>query len=265
MKSNTLDVRVPRSLAGERLDDVLASLVGDLSRARLQKLVRRGAVHVDGQKVLRSNIRVRGHESIRVEIEDAADADRVQVVYVDDQIAVVYKPAGVLTHANENEHEGTLPDLVERELGPLPMTFGEERPGIVHRLDRETSGILVLGRTDEAMESLKQQFKLRRVEKLYLAIVHGVPAEERFNCGLEIGPSPGQKDRQRVRPPSGGKEASTEFEVRETFFDCALLACRPRTGRRHQIRVHLHAEGHPILGDALYRPPEERERLFSYR
>ena len=256
MPSPALHLVVPPSLAGERLDRILAALVEDRTRAQLQKLVRRGRVRVNGRRVLRSNVSVDGRVEIVVELEsppaDSPDVPDVTVIHEDAELLVVDKPAGLLTHPADRSSTGSLAELLQERFGPLPVTKGEERPGIVHRLDRETSGLLVVARTERALVALEQAFRSREVEKTYLALVSGVPAKQRFVVDDPLGPVPGKSDRQMSRPPSGAKSARTDVELHEAFARHSVLACRPLSGRRHQIRVHLAEHGHPVLADPLY-------------
>jgi 23S rRNA pseudouridine1911/1915/1917 synthase len=253
---NAEEREIPAELSGARLDEVLAALFPSRSKAALQKLVRRGGVELDGRRVLRSNVRPRPRARLRVDLPEArTPVPALELLFEDEHLAVVNKPAGLLTHGNEREASGTLAELVGERLGRLPMLMGEHRPGIVHRLDRDTSGALVVARTAAVMESLREAFRERRVGKEYLALVHGVPEEERFSVDASLGPVDGHPDRQRVRPD--GREALTGFELVERLGPLSLLRCTPRTGRRHQIRVHLHHAGLPLVADPIYGPREE--------
>lgn len=243
---------VPERLAGARLDAALAELCPDLTKARLQKLCRRGDVRIDGRRLTRSNGVARGGERIRID----GLAPALDVLFEDAHLVIVDKPAGVLTHATERAEDDTLSDRVAAHFGPLPDALGVERPGVVHRLDRETSGAICLARTEEALFGMQAAFRDRLVEKRYLALCAGEPGGpgDEFEVDLPLGPVPGQKDRQRTfEPGTRGKEARTSFRVVERRGAFALLECRPLTGRRHQIRVHLAARGVQLLGDRAYR------------
>ncbi|MCP3916440.1 MAG: RluA family pseudouridine synthase [bacterium] len=248
---------VPAGLAGERLDRVLDALVEGRTRAALQKLVRKGGVRLDGKKVLRSNVRVRAGQKLSIQgaprRRAAPPRPEVAILHEDAAIVVVDKPAGVPMHLADRVSGTTLVSLVEDAVGPLPAPDAPERAGVVHRLDRETSGVVVFGRTTTAMRALQDQFRARTVRKRYLALVLGAPREERWEVDLPLGPAPGQVDRQMARPPEGGKEALTAFELLESMPRASLLACHPRTGRRHQIRVHLLACALQLVGDRIYR------------
>lgn len=270
---------VPATLAGRRLDHVLDELCVERTRAQLQKLVRRGRVRVDGKKVVRSNVSVAGKAEITLEgdAETGAPASlELRVVHEDEHLLVVDKPAGMLTYPTARSSAGSVSAELERRFGSLPTPFGEERPGIVHRLDRETSGVLVVGRDEQTMRALQSLFRHKRVAKLYLALVSHVPPTGSVTIDEPMGPVPGKLDRQRVASVGEGKPASTEVECLESFGRHALVACRPQTGRRHQIRVHLAHRGWPVLGDPLYgtrravplpdgAPPLRRQALHAHR
>ncbi len=248
---------VPPRAAGERLDRFLAAVAG-LSRSRVQAAVKAGDVRVEGEVVQRTGHPVQaGHTVELAPAASRAGAESLdweaRVLLEDPYLVVLAKPAGVLCHAQGEVVAGTLAGRAEERWGPLPRLQGEDRPGIVHRLDRGTSGLMVLARTAEAMEALQAQFRERAVEKRYLALVHGVP---RFQSGWvedPIGRSPKHPDRFAVLPAGEGREASTYWELRERFDGFALLECRPKTGRTHQLRVHLTHAGHGIVGDRVYR------------
>ena len=251
-----LRAEVPRSLAGTRFDRALRELFPDLSGSQLQRLVRAGKVKLEGEKVFRSNFKLRGGERVAVRVAPPAEPKRdvadLEFLHDEEAYAIVNKPPGMLTHPNEKQSGGTVSDLVVERFGPLPSVEGDARPGIVHRLDRETSGILVIARTRPAMKELRRQFRDRLVTKSYVALVHGVPEADEFEVGAPLGPVPGHMDLQRVDPR--GKPAHTRFRVARRLEDHAILECWPTTGRRHQIRVHLAHAGHPVVGDKLYRP-----------
>jgi 23S rRNA pseudouridine1911/1915/1917 synthase len=249
----SIDFIVPRTLGGRRLDHVLAELVPGETRSRLQKLVRRGAVRVGGKRVVSSNVTVQTGARLQLE-ELEPQVPTLVVHYEDEHLAFVEKPAGVLTHVADRSNAPSMAPLLEARFGALPEGLGAERPGIVHRLDRETSGLLVIARTAAALHGLSALFRAREVRKTYLALVHGSPPSDEFDVKNEIGPSIGQADRQAVLA-RGGKPAHTHFVLREAIGPCSLLECRPTTGRRHQLRVHLHAQSLPLVEDELYRVP----------
>jgi 23S rRNA pseudouridine1911/1915/1917 synthase len=254
---------------GERLDRFLAERLPDRSRSRLQALVREGRVSVDGEVRKKPGAPLAAGERVRAELPeldprpDAARArQELVVLHEDEQLLVVDKPAGLLSHRTEGGAEITLAELAEARSGPLPSSQGEGRPGIVHRLDRDTSGVMVLARTPEAMEALLRQFREREVEKTYEALVAGEPRFHSDWIDEPLGRHPRQPDRVCVLPEEeGGRPASTYYEVLERLPGGAHLLCRPRTGRTHQIRVHLVSVGLEVVGDRVHRVQGRRPAL----
>jgi 23S rRNA pseudouridine1911/1915/1917 synthase len=233
-----------------RLDAVVAALAG-VPRADVQRAIAEGAVKVDGV-VRPKSFRLRGGESLEADLgrvlEVPPEPGGVPVRYEDSRLAVVSKPAGMVTHPTASRRSGT---LVNRLLGmdmALAEAGGPDRPGIVHRLDAGTSGLLLVAKDDETHRALVEMLAARKVDRRYLALVRGSVAYDRFTVDAPLG-----RDRARIRVrPVGGVEASTEAEVRRRLPEATLLEVRPRTGRTHQIRVHLASIGHPILGDRAY-------------
>lgn len=233
-----------------RLDAVLASLSG-IPRADVQRAIERGAVLVDGEPRLKS-FRLSGGESIEAELltdePPPPEPGGVPVRYEDQHLAVVAKPAGLVTHPTASRRTGT---LVNRLLGmgmPLSTVGGPDRPGIVHRLDAGTSGLMIVAKDAEAHRRLVRMLAAREVARTYLALVRGSPAHDVFAVEAPLA-----RHRARVAVRAGtGVEAATDFEVEERFQATTLLVARPRTGRTHQIRVHLSSVGHPVVGDRAY-------------
>lgn len=253
------DQEIPARLSGKRLDEILHILHPEHSRSALQKMVRRGDVKLNGKRVVRSNIRPGPRARVRLDLhaesqasQGAQAAAQLRLIHDDEHLLVFDKPAGMLTHSNEKSTGASLADEAVQRFGQLPLLMGAERPGVVHRLDRETSGVIVLARTGEAMEALREEFRERRVQKLYLALAYGKPQEEEQLLDWDLGPRAGSADRQECRRKGRGKPAETAVQLREELGACSLLACRPHTGRRHQIRVHLNQAGTPVIGDKLY-------------
>jgi 23S rRNA pseudouridine1911/1915/1917 synthase len=233
-----------------RLDAVVANELGR-SRADVQRAIAAGAVTVDGRARPKSH-RLEGGERIVAEIRDDAlpgpEGPPVPVRFEDDDVLVVAKPAGVITHPTERRRTGT---LVNRLLGmgvPLAPSGGPLRPGIVHRLDAGTSGLLVVAKTDEAYARLREVFRRHEAERRYVALVRGHLDHERFVVEAPLG----RRAARIVIDRSEGRPASTSFDTRERLPRTSLLDAVPMTGRTHQIRVHLSGIGHPIVGDRAY-------------
>jgi 23S rRNA pseudouridine1911/1915/1917 synthase len=247
---------VPASLAGERVDRALALLTG-WSRADVAALIEEGAVRIGGQPVVKSRRLAEGDE-VEVEGEPAADAPPVAepvdfpVVHADDDIVVVAKPAGLVVHPGAGHETGTLAGGLLHRFPEIAGVGDPMRPGIVHRLDRDTSGLMVVARTAGAHDALTAALAARAIERRYLALAWGRFDARRGTIDAPIGRSATRRTRMAVR--EAGKEARTGYEVL-TQYDhpvCALVECRLETGRTHQIRVHLAAIGHPVVGDATY-------------
>jgi 23S rRNA pseudouridine1911/1915/1917 synthase len=233
-----------------RLDAVVAATVG-ATRAEIQRAIAAGAVSVDG-RVRPKSFRLEGGELIVAELpEDAPlgpEGPAIPIRFEDEDLLVVAKPAGLITHPTERRRTGT---LVNRLLGmdvPLAPAGGPLRPGIVHRLDAGTSGLLVVAKTDPAYAALRDVFRRHDVDRRYLALVRGRPEHDRFSVEAPLG----RRAARIVVDRTDGRPAATSFAVRERLPRASLLEAEPMTGRTHQIRVHLKAIGHPIVGDRAY-------------
>jgi len=252
-----MQVTVPGSLGGERIDRAVALLTG-LSRSEINALIDAGAVQAGGRTIANRSRRLVAGEVLEVEVPAPADrslvADptvEVPVVFEDEHVLVVDKPAGLVVHPGAGNQGGT---MVHGLLALHPELAGvggdHDRPGVVHRLDAGTSGLLVVARTELAFGALVAQLAARTVERRYRALVHGRVAAPAGLVDGPIGRDP--RDPTRHAVVAGGKEARTRYEVLERDEATTLLTCRLETGRTHQIRVHLSAIGHPIVGDVLY-------------
>jgi 23S rRNA pseudouridine1911/1915/1917 synthase len=247
---------VPTALEGERIDRAVAMLTG-WTRADVQVLVRAGAVRVGGRAVGKSR-RLRAGEVVEL-LRAPAVADLpiaedvpVQVRHADDDVIVVNKPAGLVVHPGAGHIHGTLVHGLLALFPEIASVGDPARPGIVHRLDRDTSGLLVVARTSTSYEALVTALARHDVDRRYTAVVAGIPSARRGVVDAPIGRAPQRRTRMAVR--EGGRPSRTAYEVAATWTDpeTALLACTLETGRTHQIRVHLSAIGHPVVGDAAY-------------
>ncbi|HEX4371282.1 MAG TPA: RluA family pseudouridine synthase [Rhizomicrobium sp.] len=263
MPENPASILVPSDQAGRRLDRVLASLLPDLSRSRLENLIDQGAVTRGGTTIKDANHRVKGGETYDIAVPDVVPARPrgqdipLTVVYEDKDLIVIDKPAGLVVHPAAGNPDGTLVNALIAHCGESLMGIGGElRPGIVHRLDKDTSGLLVAAKTERAMASLAKQFANHTIERAYHAVVWGSP---RLGDGViegQIGRNPFDRKRMAVLR-GGGKLARTRYRVLERFGPearpfASLIECRLETGRTHQIRVHLTHLGHPLIGDPSY-------------
>jgi 23S rRNA pseudouridine1911/1915/1917 synthase len=248
--------------AGLRLDVFLARMIPDQSRSFLARAIEKGAVRVDGV-VARASVKLKAGSLVCLDVPEppragpAAEEIPLDFLLLDDVMAAVNKPAGMVVHPAKGNWKGTLAGALkwhlEREGAGLSSLGGPTRPGIVHRLDRDTSGVIVVARSEDAHHRLAKQFERRTVEKTYLAITQGQPSFDRDEISAPIGIHPYQREKMAVRQDHAtSREAVTRYEVIERFRGAALVRVAPKTGRTHQIRVHLAHIGCPVLSDMLY-------------
>jgi 23S rRNA pseudouridine1911/1915/1917 synthase len=274
-----ITISVPADAAGHRLDQFLTAHILDISRARVQHLLAEHKALVN-DSVAKPSLRLQGGEQITIlgdpeppPLRAIAEDIPLDIVYEDDDLAVINKPAGMMVHAGAGATEaernrGTLVNALLHRFAKLSDVGGELRPGIVHRLDKETSGLIIVAKNDVAHRKLGQQFSGRHVKKRYVALVHGWPAKDRGTVNAAISRDAIRRVRMTTRG-SGGRAAVTHYEVRERiaspFGKFALLDIGIETGRTHQIRVHMSSIGHPVVGDSLYRAPKELRRPTALR
>jgi 23S rRNA pseudouridine1911/1915/1917 synthase len=269
---------VPSALGGERLDRVVSLLTG-CSRSEASALIVQGAVAVDGRVVTIGKSKIAEGQVIQVD-EDALPGERqpsgdaamaLQVVHEDPDFVVIEKPAGLIVHPGAGHHTGTLVNGLLARYPEIAAVGAPTRPGIVHRLDKDTTGLLVVARTEQAYSALVDALTRREVERIYLALVWGEPRAPRGVIDAPLGRS--RRQTTRVAVQVEGKDARTRYEVQQVYRHparSALVECRLETGRTHQIRVHLAAIGHPVVGDRDYGGarsglPAKRPLLHAHR
>lgn len=265
---STVTVELAPEDRGERLDRVLARHLPDLSRSRLKALILEGQVELDGTPIDDPGLKLKNTSSVTIIVPDAVDPEPkaenipLTIVYEDDDLIVIDKPAGLVVHPGAGNETGTLVNALIAHCGEsLSGIGGVKRPGIVHRLDKDTSGLLVVAKNDAAHQALSAQFadhgRTGPLERAYRAIVWGRPDRSSGTIEANLDRSSFARDKMAVVRAGKGREAITHWQLEESFGDpkapiASLLTCRLETGRTHQIRVHMAHSGHPLLGDATY-------------
>jgi 23S rRNA pseudouridine1911/1915/1917 synthase len=260
-------VDVPAEAAGQRLDLFLAAHLDGVSRSRVQMLMDQGDVLVNGERE-KASMKLRGGERIVITgeprpapLKATAEDIPLDVVYEDADLAVVNKPAGMMVHAGSGQNEdarskGTLVNALLYRFKKLSATGGELRPGIVHRLDKDTSGLIVVAKNDRAHAALGEMFSTRQIKKTYIALVQGNLEREKGTINAGVGRDPTRRTRMTTMPQENARSAVSHYEVvrrmSNRFGKFTLVRVRIETGRTHQIRVHMASIGHPVVGDTLY-------------
>lgn len=259
---------------GDRLDKAISILNTELSRMRIQKLIEQNKVQVNGKKE-KASYKVKNNDKILIEIDEPKQAKLkpekipLNVIYEDSDIIIINKEKGMVVHPGNGNPDGTLANaIMSRCKDTLSGIGGEIRPGIVHRIDKDTSGIIIVAKNDKSHINISNQIKEHKTTKTYLALVRGIVKENEATINMPIGRS--QKDRKKMAVTKNGKEAITHFKVLKRYKDTTFLEIKIETGRTHQIRVHLSQIGYPIIGDYTYSNGKNRfgiqgQMLHSYK
>ena len=246
---------VTKENIGKRLDAYVSSLKDNISRSNAQKLIKNNKIFVNGKNV-KESYKVKENDEIRIIIEEPKKSSLkpenipLDIIYEDNDIIVINKPKGMVVHPGNGNHEGTLVNAVLAYAKDLSGIGGKLRPGIVHRIDKDTSGLIIVAKNDEAHKNLSEEIKNHEVTKIYTCLVRGNISEDDATIDMPIGRD--KNDRKKMAVTEDGKKAITHFRVLKRYGNYTLLRVKIDTGRTHQIRVHMAKIGHPIIGDEVY-------------
>ncbi len=264
-----VNVRLEPAHAGWRLDRALAHALPTMSRERLKSLIRSGALECGSAPLRDPAIKVRGDETLILTVPEPLPAHNeaqdipLMIAYEDNHLLVVDKPAGLVVHPAAGNFDGTLVNaLLHHCGGSLSGIGGVARPGIVHRIDKDTSGLILVAKTDVTHEGLAKQFAAHSIDRRYLAIVSGIPSAEKGTVDAPLARSTTNRKKIAVVSDGRGKRAVTHWTRKELLRDAALIVCRLETGRTHQVRVHMASIGHPLIGDPVYGRPAKAHRAI---
>lgn len=252
----TFSFIIESEYAGERIDTFLGKAIDNVSRSYIQKLIKDGHVIIDGEMLKKKNVRLEEDMEVKINVPEPeilkveAEDIPVEIVYEDECLMIVNKPQGMVVHPAPGNYSGTLVNALMFHANNLSSINGVIRPGIVHRIDKDTSGLLMIAKDNQAHNSLAAQLKEKTTKRVYVAIVHGRIGKEEGSVSAPIARHP--KDRMRMAVVQGGKEATTHYKVLKAYNNYTLVELRLETGRTHQIRVHMTHIGHPLLGDPVY-------------
>lgn len=259
MVDSELIIAIQVQAQSDRLDRYLAQALPDLSRSRIQNLIEQGQVQLNDRVCISKKVTVKPSDRITVEIPDAQPLDLqpedipLDILYEDDSLLIINKPAGLVVHPAPGHAGGTLVNALLAHCPNLPGIGGVQRPGIVHRLDKDTTGAIAIAKTDFAQQHLQAQLKAKTARREYLGVVYGVPKSESGTVDFPIGRHPVDRKKMAVvSVEKGGRSAVTHWQTLERLGNYTLMHFQLETGRTHQIRVHCAALGHPIVGDPVY-------------
>ncbi len=254
---SAINIQVPENR--DRLDSYLSQELSDLSRARIQQLIQQGCVQVNDTVCTSKKVNLKIGDRITLEIpailplELIAEDIPLDILYEDDELIILNKPAGLVVHPAPGHPDGTLVNALLAHCPNLPGIGGVQRPGIVHRLDKDTTGAIVIAKTDRAYQHLQAQLQAKTARREYLGLIYGVPKTDTGSINLPIGRNPQDRKKMDIVPvEEGGRAAITHWQVKERFGNYTLMHFQLETGRTHQIRVHSAKIGHPIVGDPIY-------------